>query len=69
EFGDLEGRHRVSAAVSPLTLPPGEYTVSAFVLDRDGRHVLDALTATSFEIEGTGEAPVFQADAVFRQLS
>lgn len=69
EFGDLEGSHRVSATVSALTLPPGEYTVSAFVLDRDGRHVLDALNATDFEIVGAGEAPVFQAEAVFRQLS
>ena len=69
EFGDLGGRHRVSAVVSPLTIPPGDFTVSAFVLDRDGRHVLDALNATSFEVAGKSEAPVFQADAVFRQLS
>ena len=69
EFGDLEGRHRASAAVAAVTLPPGAYTVSAFVLDRDGRHVLDAINATTFEIADQGGAPVFQAEADFRQLS
>lgn len=69
EFGNLEGRHQVTAAVAPVSLPPGEYTVNAFVLDRDGRHVMDELNATTFEIAGQAGAPVFQADADFRQLS
>jgi ABC-2 type transport system ATP-binding protein len=64
-FPDLSGRHRFSAYLGELPLAPGDYSVSAFVLDRQGRHVIDAIAAATLTVPGVDVGTVLSAKAVF----
>ena len=68
-FPDLSGRHRFSATVGAIPLAPGDYSISAFVLDKDGRHVIDALAATTLTIPGQSTGAILDARATFTRIS
>lgn len=69
ELSPLMGNRKVKTVIRDIKLGPGDYFVSVFVLDGVGRHIIDAVHVTSFEVAGEERGGgILRADSTFEDL-